>query len=662
MAKDKPKTTKKHLFERHRQRFIIPNSVSTEQLLKILRNQESNSKPAFLKEKNKAPNHKTPAAYTYFGQFIGHDLSFDIKAFQNIKKEKSKPTNPIIDQSHDSERQYRTPSLDLDSVYGRGPIFDYQYYDQRIFEGRVLFFLPSLSLDLKIIHDNLFRDKSPKNSSAKRYFKIEDFYLIATRGNNQIIDLPRVGQSDLGIPLIADRRNDENLIISQLHLSFLFFHNSIAIQKLLEEKSNTSFIKYIKTLYEIDLIRKKYHIKEHINEFNNELCGFISSSLSHGEGQNENIFTEATQNYLKSFLEGDSINFEALEIIEKAIVSQEREPLLRFFDRIFEDTKEEVILHYQWCLLYDYLPKIVGNQRASIRLTPETINSLGGSPAVYQEFSKAAFRFGHSMVRLEYTFSTLNKGSRISNLFETKKRNRSITDLYVDWQLFTSFAATNMSGQIGPMLEPNMLFNVPTLYSLSKNIVFRNLNAGFNSQLTYGQKAAETMGFKVINFDYIRKNKKEYISYLERIANSLPDFEHNNACISKDEILKSLCDKSPLWFYILLEAMIEENGEQLGDLGSYILLQTILSVLKNQKEVNLLEKVQSNPDWSPKYFIGDFSSKLNNNEWNGDDSLIAIFKAAGVYQGAIYTPKTKKKHKNLTPPKPSPPPSDTSGQ
>lgn len=50
-----------------------------------------------------------PALYTYFGQFIDHDITFDP---MTILTQNSDP-NALTD--------FRTPALDLDNVYGRGP-------------------------------------------------------------------------------------------------------------------------------------------------------------------------------------------------------------------------------------------------------------------------------------------------------------------------------------------------------------------------------------------------------------------------------------------------------------------------------------------------------------------------------------------------------------
>jgi len=103
-----------------------------------------------------------PAAYTYLGQFIAHDVSFD-------------PT-PLQARALDHDRidNFRTPRLDLDSVYGRGPLVEPVFYDK---------------VGLRFV----------------------------TKGH----DLPRFE----GHAVIADPRNDSHQIIAQLHAAFLGFHN-----------------------------------------------------------------------------------------------------------------------------------------------------------------------------------------------------------------------------------------------------------------------------------------------------------------------------------------------------------------------------------------------------------------------------------------------------
>ena len=116
-----------------------------------------------------------PALYTYFGQFIDHDITFD-------------PMTTLISHSDpDALTDFRTPALDLDNMYGRGPDDQPYMYDDT---GR--FFVLGNPLD----DPNTF-------------------------------DLPRNNKKPARA-IIGDPRNDENTIISQFQGLMLTFHNRVA--------------------------------------------------------------------------------------------------------------------------------------------------------------------------------------------------------------------------------------------------------------------------------------------------------------------------------------------------------------------------------------------------------------------------------------------------
>jgi hypothetical protein len=114
-----------------------------------------------------------PALYTYLGQFVDHDITFD-------------PASSLqMQDDPDALTDFRTPAFDLDNIYGRGP--DDQPY---MYDGT-----------------NAFLVGTP-----------------LTGGAPDATDLPR-NAADPARALIGDPRNDENTIVSQLQGLFHRFHN-----------------------------------------------------------------------------------------------------------------------------------------------------------------------------------------------------------------------------------------------------------------------------------------------------------------------------------------------------------------------------------------------------------------------------------------------------
>jgi hypothetical protein len=115
-------------------------------------------------------NPNIPAGFTALGQFIDHDMTFD--------------QTPLTEQQVDPRglTNFDSPLFDLGSVYGRGPQGSAELYDPSR-PGRLLLARP-----------------------------------------NGVDDLPR--RPD-GSPFIGDIRNDENVILSQLHVAFIKAHNKL---------------------------------------------------------------------------------------------------------------------------------------------------------------------------------------------------------------------------------------------------------------------------------------------------------------------------------------------------------------------------------------------------------------------------------------------------
>jgi hypothetical protein len=121
---------------------------------------------------NAAFSSTLPAGYTYFGQFIDHDITFD-------------PASTLMRRTDPNGLlNFRTPRFDLDNIYGAGA--DDQPYLYQVDGDRAKLAVGAIE-------------------------------------GSAVPDLPRFN----GRALIGDARNDENAIVSQLQLAFLLAHNTL---------------------------------------------------------------------------------------------------------------------------------------------------------------------------------------------------------------------------------------------------------------------------------------------------------------------------------------------------------------------------------------------------------------------------------------------------
>jgi hypothetical protein len=128
-------------------------------------------------------NPAVTAGFTFLGQFLDHDMTFD-------------PTSSLARrQDPEAIRNFRIPALDLDSVYGGGPVASPQQYDQAVDGGRTTLLVEEIPGSAGMSIDGATRHDLPRNSQH--------------------------------VALVGDPRNDENLIVSQLQLAFLRFHNRV---------------------------------------------------------------------------------------------------------------------------------------------------------------------------------------------------------------------------------------------------------------------------------------------------------------------------------------------------------------------------------------------------------------------------------------------------
>jgi len=151
-----------------------------------------------------------PPLYTYWGQFIDHDITANtdrtaIDLETDITLDDFTPLSP--DFVIDKLKNLRRPAFDLDSVYGDGPTLN---PDEPT--AAKAFYQEEDPVKFKI-GQNAEQDAAGNPTPGQR-IPLED---------DLSRDLPRNNR----IAMIGDSRNDENLIVAQLHLAFLRFHNAV---------------------------------------------------------------------------------------------------------------------------------------------------------------------------------------------------------------------------------------------------------------------------------------------------------------------------------------------------------------------------------------------------------------------------------------------------
>lgn len=406
---------------------------------------------------NDPEDSNTPAVFTYLGQFIDHDITArtDREGEFKIADGNGNKTNfTPIEPGHVALnlKNGRRPTLDLDSVFGDGPSLSGTYATQA---------------------DDLYdTDLKLKINQRANY-----------------IDLPRNATSTVanqGNAIIGDGRNDENVMISQLHAAFIAFYNR------------------------------------------------IYDSLS------KSSFKSKAARYTR-----------ARRLTEWA---------------------------YQYMVLNDYLPQVCDSN-----IVKETLSNgpyyFGTYTNLYMpvEFSVAGFRFGHSMIRPSYRINgvtiEINKllgvGDKakgfldLNNNFELKQSN------VVKWSDFAKMSSNvnpQMARKINTKIAKGLLDlnNVsPMAAKMMEILTQRNLLRGYLLSLPTGQSMAKAM----------------------RIFPMTPAEIKTGNTTAENTFLDSsgFAMKTPLWYYILKEAEVHSNGECLGAVGSKLVAETLIGLVKKDQ-------------------------------------------------------------------------------
>ena len=398
------------------------------------------------------------AGYTYLGQFIDHDLTLDLTPLDRAHPEAELTQN------------FRTPFLDLDHVFGGGPsLSPFLYHSNQADHGKERFLIGK-------IRDSI---------------KLEE-------------DLPRNPE---GIALVGDPRQDENVIIAQLHVAFLKFQNLVL---------------------------------HHLEHGKMKSVGPVGATL-------------------------------------------------------FEQARRLVTWHYQYIVLNEFLQALIDStvfEKAERRCSAVASTGVGRF-RIPIEFSVAAFRFGHSMVRDSYDYNQRHPDASLGELLDrtgagTPGNVPLPDDWIIVWDHFFFLGGRpprNDAREINSKIAMGLhnlpratvkLFNAPLPppnRSQELPLPVRTLWRGARVGLPSGQDVARALAITPLDSD-------------REIATG----SHRDVLIEY-----GFHEDTPLWYYILKEAEILGKGHSLGPIGSRIVANVLVDALRADPN----SYVSISPDWKP---------------------------------------------------------------
>lgn len=410
-----------------------------------------------------------PAGFTYFGQFVDHDITLDVSSTLDAATDATTINN------------MRSPALDLDAVYGRGPAMDPFMYDFPP-SGPI----PPSAIKMQLGTNTATGPGGPGGTGGIGGMVVQTDW-----------DLPRANTAAL-TALIGDPRNDENLIVSQFHHAMLRFHNRV-----------------------VDML-----------------------------------------------------------------------VLAAFPGDIFVEAKKIVIHHYQWAVVNDFLKRICGPTAVADALA-NVVAPVGSTFRMPVEFSVAAYRFGHSLIRNRYWVNFNFPTATLDQVFEFARVPRLpvFSNWVVDMNAFFDTGVTvpvnNKARKIDSVLAAG-LETLPGFSGMMSILATRNLRRGLALGLPSGQAMATWFGM-------VPMTPAQLTSGL------LPD-EVNVLNANGG----ALMNKTPLWYYILRESAVLEAGERLGPVGAKIVADTFIRILKRDADSYLNASSPFTPIL-PSATAGDFT-------------------------------------------------------
>lgn len=300
---------------------------------------------------------------------------------------------------------------------------------------------------------------------------------------------------------------------------------------------------------------------------------------------------------------------------ENLIVAQTHLAMINFHNRVvdkipaslppaqrFTRARRRVTLHYQWMLRHDYLPQIcdpavVDDVFTDGRKLIEPDSAPTDVPTMPLEFSVAAFRLGHSMIRSEYNWNSKFPGTAgtLDWMFffsalggNLGGEKRLISSWIADWRRMYDFPAGGKPALAAPdsgvnhamridtrltdplaSLPPSTFGGGESVPPMPRNLAFRNLVRANMVKLASGQQMVTKLKSSGVNVTAL--TRAQILN-----GNQGAKLDHLTAA-EKNAVV----NRTPLWFYVLREA--ELNNGRLKGVGARIAAETFHRAMEGSR-------------------------------------------------------------------------------
>ena len=417
------------------------------------------------------------AAYTYFGQFVDHDITLEASSAPGSRLTAPDLRPLPLGRIRGETQNVRTGVLELDSVYGLPAERD-----------------PQDSSKMRV--GKVTKLQEPDFPEQKPFLRPPETGPKKANENDSPREKRNADVAHDRAALIGDPRNDENTIIAQLHLAFLLAHNRLV---------------------------------------------------------------------------------------------DETDPPNRF-----RKAKKRLRRHYQHLVLHDFLKQVADSE-----IVDDTIEANKVYDPEEDEFfmplehSVAAFRFGHSMVRARYAFNLNFQPATLEQLFtftalsgqfgeeigfpnaETLPEN-----WIIEWENFFDpeggeprSTTRRIDTELVEPLDHLRIVSGQEEGGLAAKLAVRNLLRGYLLRMPTGQAVARALRKKLQGVRDVPVLTRQQVR--EGAANQ-----------RQVEVLEEadFLERTPLWYYVLAEAAVLGGGQRLGPVGSTIVAEVLVGLVRRSPD------------------------------------------------------------------------------